>query len=209
MIGGSGGVGTFAIQLLKFWGANVTATCSAEKMDWLETELFVDRAVDHNDSSSMESLKSRFDFILDAGSYDSVSRVRSTIVKENLKFLKPYSRGVYVTLSPPFLNNTDEFGVIPGTAKTVAEAILDSAGGLMSLSSARWAFFLPNRSALQYVSTLFKDNIISPQVHQVLNFKQMRNAFDQLESGEARGKVVVDVSRIDEDLEPKPSSGTA
>lgn len=198
MIGGSGGIGSFAIQLLKFWGANVTATCSAEKMDWLETELFVDRAVNHKDTDSMETLKSRFDFVLDAGSYENVSRSRTDIVNESLKFLKPRSYGVYVTLSPPILSNTDELGILSGVAKTVVDAVSDSASALTNLNSARWAIFLPNKSALEYISSLLNDSAIIPQVGQVLNFSQMKEAFEQLESGSVKGKIVVDVTKLDE-----------
>lgn len=195
VIGGSGGVGSFAIQLLKLWGANVIATCSEDKIGWLEDELMVDRAVCHHDFSQMESLHGRFDFVLDCGAYEKTSFKRAEIVDNSLKYLKPYGQGVYVTLSPPILKNTDQHGLVLGTAGTAVEAICDTIRGLTNLNSARWAVYLPNRKALEYVASLYQDEAITPQVSSVFGFDLMPEAYEELESGRARGKVVVNVTK--------------
>lgn len=197
MIGGSGGVGSFAVQLLKFWNANVVATCSEEKLEWLENTLFVDRAVCHDDIPQLDSLNGRFDFVLDCGTYDKTSLTRQDVVENSLKYLKPYNQGVYVTLSPPLLSNTDRLGLVLGSAETLLEATCDTLRGLMSLNSARWAVYLPNKTALNYVTSLYEDEAISPQVDTVFNFNQMPEAYDELQSGKTKGKVVVDCSKFD------------
>lgn len=177
-------------------------------MDWLESELLVNRAVNHHDPTEMAGLRGRFDFVLDAGSYESTSRSRGDIVEGSLQFLKSYSRGVYVTLSPPMLNNIDELGVIPGSVKTALDATHDTIRGALNLNSARWGFFLPNKSALNYISCLFKDEVITPQVSEVFCFDHMKEAFTRLDSGQTKGKIVVDVTKRQDDKAPHQSSGT-
>lgn len=194
VLGGSGGVGTFAIQLLKLWGANVMATCSEEKLDYLENVLFVDRAIDYNDPSQMDSLKNRFDFVLDCGDYESASKLHHDIVNHGTELLRPYNQSIYVTLSPPILRNTDEHGIIRGAAETVVAAVQDTLLGLKNLNSARWAVFSPNKRALQYISSLYDDQALTPQVHSVFAFNRVPDAYEELQSGKARGKVIVDVT---------------
>lgn len=195
VLGGSGGVGSFAIQLLKFWGANVTATCSEEKIEWLENTLFVDQAIDYCDLSQMDSLHGRFDFVLDCGDYERTNREHHDIVKNGLELLRPYSQSVYVTLSPPILRNTDRHGLIVGSAETALSAVADTLMSLTSLNSARWAVYLPNKSALDYISGLYEDGALAPLVHSVFTFDQMPDAYEELQSGATRGKVVVDTTK--------------
>lgn len=195
VLGGSGGVGAFAIQLLKLWGANVTATCSEEKMEWLENTLFVDQAICYNDLSQMDTLTGRFDFVLDCADYHKTSRGRRDIVSDGLKFLKQYSQAIYVTLSPPILNNTDQHGLVLGSTGTALEAFVDTLTGLRNLNSARWAVFLPNKSALDYFSRLYEEEAIAPHVSAIFGFYQLPDAYDELQSGSVRGKIVVDVTK--------------
>ena len=195
VLGGSGGVGSFAIQLLKYWGANVVATCSEEKLDWLENTLFVDQAVDYRDLSQMDSLRAKFDFVLDCGDYEQTGEEHQKIVKSGSEFLKPQSRSVYVTLSPPILRNTDRHGILAGAAETALQAVNDTLASLRNLNSARWAVFLPNKSALLYLSSLYEEGALAPLVHSSFGFDQMPDAFEELQSGAARGKVVVDMTR--------------
>jgi len=194
VLGGSGGVGSFAIQLLKFWGANVTATCSSEKVEWLENTLFVDHAINYRDLSQMDSLRGRFDFVLDCGDYESTSKAHHDIVRDGSEFLKPFSQSIYVTLSPPILRNTDRHGVIAGTAETALSAIADTLMSLRNLNSARWALYLPSKYALDYIASLYEDGALTPLVHSVHPFDKLPDAYEELQSGQARGKVVVDLT---------------
>lgn len=195
VIGGSGGVGSFAIQLLKLWGASVYATCSSEKIEWLEGELFVDRALSYNEPLELETINGKFDFVLDCGNYEGQTyRSHQDIVKDSLKYLKPFGQSVYVTLSPPILSNTDQHGLVLGTAGTLFQAALDTFSGLQNLNSARWAVFLPNKNALDYIANLYADEAITPQVSSVFGFSQVPDAFENLQAGRPRGKVVVDVT---------------
>lgn len=209
VLGGSGGVGSFAIQLLKLWGANVVATCSEEKIEWLENSLFVDQALCYNDLSQMDTLTGRFDFILDCASYDSTSFTRQDIIKNSLKYLKPMSQSIYVTLSPPILSNTDKHGIVLGGAQTAIEAICDTVVGLSNFNSARWAVFLPNKWALNYISSLYADETITPQISSIFNFTQIPEAYEKLQSGKVRGKIVVDLMNLDSTSENKQNNTIA
>lgn len=195
VLGGSGGVGSFAIQLLKLWNASVVATCSEEKVEWLENTLFVDQAIPYDDTLQMSALTGRFDFVLDCGAYDRTSLTHCDIVEQSIKYLKPHSRAVYVTLSPPILSNTDQHGIVKGTAQTLLEAGRDTLKSLINLNSSRWAVFLPNHSALKYVTSLYSDESIIPQVSSVFGFDQVPEAYQELQNGKARGKVVVDINK--------------
>lgn len=177
----------------------MVATCSEEKIEWLENTLFVDQAICHRDPSQMDTLNGRFDFVLDCGIYDSTCLTRHEIVDNSLKYLKPFSQAVYVTLSPPFLKNTDDYGIVLGTAGTIFEAACDTIRGLTNLNSARWAVFLPNKEALEYIAGLYEKEVITPQISSVFDFTGMPDAFEELESGNALGKVIVDVTKLDKD----------
>lgn len=207
VIGGSGGVGSFAIQLLKLWGASVTSTCSEEKTGWLEDTLLVDRALNYNDLSQLESLNGRFDFVLDCGVYEKTTLRHEDVLENSLKFLKPNQCSVYVTLSPPILSNIDNHGLIFGSAETLMQAISDTVRGVRNLNSARWAFFLPNRSALEYIANLYEEEAISPQVDSVFNFDLLPKAYEKLLSGQTKGKIVVDVNNP-EGFKSSESTGT-
>lgn len=166
-------------------------------MEWLENELFVDQAICYNDPAAMESLKGRFDFVLDCANYDKTSFSHNEIVEKSLNLLKPYSGAVYVTLSPPILSYTDQEGIVLGTSKTIVGAVCDTIRGISTLNSARWSVFLPNKRALDYISNLYEDETLSPQVSSIFPFSRIPDAYERLQNGKARGKIVVDVTQLD------------
>lgn len=191
--GGSGGVGSFSIQLLKAWGAHVTATCSEDNMQWLESTLMVDHVICYDDIVELQNLKSSFDFILDAGKYNEELQSRDQVVEMSTEYLKPFKGSIYVTLSSPVLDNTDKYGLIFGTAKSGLEALSDTFKGLSNLRSVRWAFFVPNRNALSEITNMIESNVIKPVVHnQVFRFEELPKAYNQSETGISQGKIVID-----------------
>ncbi|XP_021084708.1 reticulon-4-interacting protein 1, mitochondrial isoform X2 [Mesocricetus auratus] len=111
ILGASGGVGTFAIQIMKAWGAHVTAVCSQDA-GALVKKLGADEVVDYTSGSVEEQLKSLklFDFILD--------NVGGSTETWALNFLKKWSGATYVTLVTPFLLNMDQLGIADGMLQT-------------------------------------------------------------------------------------------
>ena len=77
VIGASGGVGTFAVQLAKAFGAQVTGVCSTTKVD-LVRSLGADHVVDYN-REDFAATGTRYDLILDIGGNASLSRLRRAL----------------------------------------------------------------------------------------------------------------------------------
>jgi hypothetical protein len=81
---------------------------------------------------------------------------------ETTQYLKSGMLGQYITLSPPFLSNMDKFGFLGGTAKNIGD-LLSTNFQTWSKGQAftKWAFFIPNGSALEKFTTLVE----SKKVH--------------------------------------------
>ncbi|XP_075940293.1 NAD(P)H oxidoreductase RTN4IP1, mitochondrial-like [Anarhichas minor] len=190
--GGSGGVGTFSIQLLKAWGAHVTVTCS-QNAEGLVRGLGADEVVDYTAGDSLEQLEmmERFDVILD--------NVGGETEQWAMGLLKPWSGAKYVTLVTPLLLNTDSLGLLDGMFQ--AGFSLHSKAIQNIISSGvfyRWGFYAPDGPALDEVSKLVDAGKILPVVEAQFPFTQVPQAFQKLENGHARGKTVVRVAEQDD-----------
>ncbi|XP_070705112.1 reticulon-4-interacting protein 1 homolog, mitochondrial-like [Pempheris klunzingeri] len=190
--GGSGGVGTFSIQLLKAWGAHVTVTCS-QNAEGLVRGLGADEAVDYTagDVAGQLEMMEKFDLILDG--------VGGETEQWAMGMLKPWSGAKYVTLVTPLLVNTDSMGLLDGTFH--AGFTLHSKAIQNIVSSGvfyRWAFYAPDGPALDEVSKLVDAGKILPVVEAQFPFTQVPQAFQKLEEGHARGKTVVRVAKEDD-----------
>lgn len=186
--GGSGGVGTFAIQLLKAWGAHVTVTCS-HNAEGLVRGLGADEVVDYSagDAPKWLGAMQKFDVILDG--------VGGETERWATGLLKPWSGAKYVTLVTPLLHSTDSMGALQGALcaglalhNTAVQSVMSS--GVFY----RWAFYTPDGPALDEVSQLVDAGKILPVVEAQFPFAQVPQAFQKLEEGHARGKTVVRVA---------------
>ena len=110
IVGASGNVGPFAVQIAKSLGAEVTGVCSTGKVD-LVRSLGVDHVIDYT-KVDYTSTGERYDWILDTDSHHSIFRIRNA--------LRP--RGVYVTLG--------------GEVGRLVQGLL--VGPLISMRSDRW-----------------------------------------------------------------------
>ncbi|XP_072356024.1 reticulon-4-interacting protein 1 homolog, mitochondrial isoform X1 [Scyliorhinus torazame] len=188
ILGGSGGIGTFAIQLLKVWGAHVTATCSENAFSLLK-DLGADLVINYKAQSLEKQLKDleMFDFILDNVGGQSEGWA--------LNLLKPWSGATYVTLVTPFMINADSLGVADGIIKsgiTLGSKVLKH---LRQGVHYRWAIFTPSGPTLDEVTELVDEGKIRPVVEQSFSFSEVPKAFLKMEGGHARGKTVIDRSK--------------
>ncbi|XP_044025877.1 reticulon-4-interacting protein 1 homolog, mitochondrial-like [Siniperca chuatsi] len=189
--GGSGGVGTFSIQLLKAWGAHITVTCS-QNAEGLVRGLGADEVVDYTAGDAAEQLEmmEKFDVILDS--------VGGETEQWAMDMLKPWSGAKHVTLVTPLLLNTDSMGLLDGAFHAGltlhSKAIQNISRGVFY----RWGFYAPDGPALDEVSKLVDAGKILPVVEAQFPFTQVPQAFQKLEQGHARGKTVVRVAEEDD-----------
>src|SRR5438477_8959348 len=74
VIGASGGVGTFAVQIAKAYGATVTGVCSTSKVETVKS-IGADRVIDY----TREEITGRYDVIIDTGGNTPLARLRSLL----------------------------------------------------------------------------------------------------------------------------------
>ena len=79
IIGASGGVGTYAVQIAKAFGANVTAVCSTPKVDMVRS-LGADHVIDYTHDDFAES--GHYDVILDIGGNATLGRLRRALTQK-------------------------------------------------------------------------------------------------------------------------------
>lgn len=193
ILGGSGGVGTFAIQMLKAWGAHVTVTCSQNAERFVKG-LGADHVVDYTAGPVDEPLSAleKFDLILD--------NVGGDTERWALNLLKPWCGAKYVTLVTPFLQNTDTLGIADGMLQTAATMTTKALKHLVKGVHYRWGFFAPSGPALDDIREMVDAEQIRAVVEETFSFSQVPQAFEKMEKGHARGKTVVQISSGGEDL---------
>ncbi|XP_005493065.1 NAD(P)H oxidoreductase RTN4IP1, mitochondrial isoform X1 [Zonotrichia albicollis] len=186
ILGASGGVGTFAVQLMKAWDAHVTAVCSHDAST-LVKKLGADDVIDYKSGNLEEQLKTLplFDFILD--------NVGGSTEKWALDLLKKWSGATYVTLVTPFLINMDRLGVADGMLQTGVTVGSKTLKHLLKGVHYRWAFFMPSGPSLDEIAELVDSGKIQPVIDEVFSFSEVPEAFLKLEGGHARGKTVINV----------------
>uniref|UniRef100_A0A8P4GCA0 NAD(P)H oxidoreductase RTN4IP1, mitochondrial n=1 Tax=Dicentrarchus labrax TaxID=13489 RepID=A0A8P4GCA0_DICLA len=193
ILGGSGGVGTFAIQMLKAWGAHVTVTCSQNAEQFVKG-LGADHVVDYTSGPVEEPLSAleKFDLILD--------NVGGDTERWALNLLKPWSGAKYVTLVTPFLQNTDMLGIADGMMQSAATMATKALKHLIKGVHYRWGFYAPSGPALDEIREMVDAGQIQAVVDETFNFSQVPQAFEKVEKGHARGKTVVQISKGGDDL---------
>uniref|UniRef100_A0A674PJ04 NAD(P)H oxidoreductase RTN4IP1, mitochondrial n=1 Tax=Takifugu rubripes TaxID=31033 RepID=A0A674PJ04_TAKRU len=189
LLGGSGGVGTFAIQLLKAWGAHVTVTCSHDAQQ-LVGALGADCVVDYTAGpvkDQLEALGWKFDLILDT--------IGGQTEHWAPGLLKPWSGSTYITLVTPFVHNADVLGVADGMVKTAALWTSRVFKHIAKGVNYRWGFFAASGPALDEIGALVQAGQIQAVVEETFSFPRVPEAFQRMEKGHARGKTVVQISQ--------------
>lgn len=187
---GSGGVGTFAIQLAKDLGAHVATTCSARNHE-LVRSLGADEVIDYREKKFEDEL-SGYDFVLDA--IGGETRERSfTVLKRG---------GHLATMIGGIPKATLEHGPIKG--------LLVAVGGLASLTirgrvkhGVHVHHVLRESSGvlLEAITERIDRGAIRAVIDRVYPLEQIVDAHAYIETGRARGKIVIDPT-----LAPEPRS---
>nr|XP_054762228.1 reticulon-4-interacting protein 1, mitochondrial-like [Lytechinus pictus] len=184
ILGGSGGIGSFAIQLMKAWGAHVTTTCSASATEFV-SKLKPHHIVDYKRADVESELKriGPFDFILDTVGGDTE--------RYAMKALNKGSQ--YVTLVSPLMLETDKHGLVRGSLSSSWVLFNKNMQANKYGGKYRWSFAHPSTYALNEVAKLVEHELIRPCVEKVFPFTELPDAFANIETRSARGKTVVNV----------------
>src|SRR6266513_606746 len=178
---GSGGVGTFAIQLAKHVGATVATTTSAANAD-LVRSLGADVAIDYKKEDFADVLRD-YDVVL-----NSLAKVT---LEKSLRVLKPGGQLISIS-GPPDAAFARSIG-----ASWVVRMIMGVLSyGITAKAKRRHAhysflFMSADGGQLTEITSLIDDGIIRPVVDRVFPFASTKDAMAYVEAGRAKGKVVV------------------
>jgi NADPH:quinone reductase-like Zn-dependent oxidoreductase len=164
--GASGGVGTFAIQIAKASGAEVTAVCSTGKMDMVRS-LGADHVIDYTQEDFTKNGHA-YDLILAANGYRSIWKYRRALT----------SHGIYVMAG--------------GSMSQIFQAVI--LGRVLSREGGKKLTALTakaNQQDLLSIKELIEAGKVTPVIDHCYPFTEIREALRYLGQGHARGKVVL------------------
>jgi NADPH:quinone reductase-like Zn-dependent oxidoreductase len=172
IIGATGGVGTFAVQIAKSFGAEVTAVCSASRVDAARS-LGADHVIDYTREDFAKSDR-RYDLVVETGGNRSLPDLRSA--------LSP--RGTLVLVGGEGGNR-----VLGETGKWIRALILSP----FVFQKLRPLATKPNKSDLLFVKELLETGRIKPVIDRTFSLREVPDAFRYLEKGHGGGKIVITV----------------
>lgn len=174
IIGASGGVGSFAVQIARSMGAEVTGACSTAKVE-LVRSLGAQHVIDYTREDVVSGAQ-RYDLIFDAGGNTPASRLRRALTPTGVAVLVGGENGGSVT------------GGVFGRPLW---------GMVLSLfNRQRFAMFMTKETHvdLERLGQLLAEGKITSSIDRVCSLDEVKDAMHDLESGRVRGKVCVSVA---------------
>lgn len=180
---GSGGVGTFAIQLAKYLGATVATTTSSSNAA-LVKDLGADVVIDYKTEAFEERL-SGYDLVLNSQDGKTLSK--------SLGVLKPGGSLITITgpADPQFAEDIKAPWLVTQIIRALSFGVRRQAQRLKVNFS--FLFMKPSGSQLNQITRLIESGAIRPVVDKVFAFDATNDAMAYVESGRAKGKVVIKV----------------
>lgn len=180
---GSGGVGTVAIQLAKHLGASVATTTSTANVAWVK-ELGADVVIDYKQQDFASELRD-YDVVLNSLGKDELER--------SLQILKP--GGHLISISGP---PTPAFAIARGLAWPLKQVLRLLSHGIRSKAKQKgvsytFVFMRADGKQLSEITSLAESGAIRPVIDRVFPFQDTQGALAHVESGRAKGKVVVEL----------------
>jgi NADPH:quinone reductase-like Zn-dependent oxidoreductase len=170
VIGASGGVGTFAVQIAKSFGAAVTGVCSTRNVDMLRS-IGADHVIDYTQDDFTQSGQ-RYDLILDCIANHSLSACR--------RVLNP--NGTYVIVGGP--TGRWMIGLLARLIKALVLSRFVSQKPVIVLAKS-------SKADLAILHDLMKAGKVTPVIDRRYSLREVPEAVRYLEEGHARGKVVI------------------
>ncbi len=162
--GASGGVGTFAVQIAKSYGAEVTGVCSTKNLDMVRS-IGADHLVDYTQEDFTQN-EQRYDLILDSAANRPIS--------DYTRALNPKGSYVAVAFNPSAL-------------------FLGPLISMTGSKKASQLSHKPDVKDLVYMKELIEAGKVVPVIDRRYPLSEVAEAFRYLEEGHARGKVVITV----------------
>ncbi len=182
--GGSGGVGTLAIQLAKHFGADVTTTASPAGLA-LVRRLGADHVIDYT-REEFPALLSNFDAVLDL--------VGGETLKKSFGILRPGGKVVSIAGVPEPRTATVDLKAPPWITVVFALMSLGIRRRARKVkASYRYLFMHPSGDDLRVLATLVDGGQLQPVMDSSYPFARIGEAFAALELGHAKGKIVVTI----------------
>jgi NADPH:quinone reductase-like Zn-dependent oxidoreductase len=167
--GASGGVGSFAVQIAKSFGAVVTAVCSTRNLA-MARSIGADHVIDYTQEDFTQNGQ-RYDLILAANGYHPISDYR--------RALSP--NGIYITTG--------------GSMAQLSQAMIQGPWISMSGSKKMGNMNLkPNKSDLVFMKELLEAGKVKPVIDRRYPLSEVPAAFRYLEEGHAQGKIVITIA---------------
>jgi NADPH:quinone reductase-like Zn-dependent oxidoreductase len=173
--GASGGVGTFAVQIAKSYGADVTGVCSTKNLDMVRS-LGADHVIDYTKEDFTKG-DQRYDVILDNVANHSLSECRRVLNPD----------GKYVLIGGGGVNESKWVG--PGLTHALKAMFLSK------FVSQKMGMMLAelNHDDLAFLAGLMQSGKVTPVIDRTYKLSDLGDAIRYLEQGHARGKVVISV----------------
>jgi len=172
VVGASGGVGSYAVQLAKAFGAEVTGVASTAKLD-LVRSLGADHVIDYTQVDFADGAH-RYDLILDIAGNPALSRLRRALTptgtavivggEEGGRWTGGFGRSLRAPLLSPFVGQR-----------------------LAMLASKERA------SDLERLTPFIEEGKVTPSIDRACSLDQVQEAMRHLEAGKARGKVAITI----------------
>ena len=173
--GASGGVGTFAVQIAKSFGAEVTGVCSTRNLD-LVRSLGADHVIDYTKEDFTKG-EQRYDLILDNVGTQPLSGFRRAL----------QTKGICVMIGGGGPNDGGLIGPLGRPLKALMLAPFISQKMSMMMAEL-------NKKDLTILGDLMQSGKVTPVIDRTYPLSQIREAIRYLEQGHARGKVIISVA---------------
>lgn len=164
--GASGGVGTFAVQIAKSFGAEVTAVCSTRNLDIIKS-IGADNVIDYTKENFTKN-NELYDIILAVNGYQPISAYKGS------------------------LNQNGKYVMVGGSGAQLTQAMI--LGPLLSMTgSKKLGSFLqrPNQTDLIFIRDLIEAGQLKPVIDRYYKMSEVPNAFRYFEEGHTQGKIVI------------------
>lgn len=181
--GGSGGLGTFGIQIGKALGCHVMTSCSGGNVE-LCRSLGADEVIDYKTQNISELLKSKGKEI--------------QLVVDNVGCSPAKEEDLYVAANSFMKDDGHFIQVGGGVSKDMVKAMVKRSlvPSFLGGGKRQWKFITTNQSHadLESIGELIKSGAVKPVVDEVFTFDKAPQAYEKLKTGRTKGKIVIKVS---------------